>query len=96
MNTQAQDFKARDTVSYNLTVQYQLLPDWPIPDISQLNLSLELVGTTASRDAGPSFSWPLAFSTSWVRSGLKETALEIPISRGLERLFGLKPDVIVI
>lgn len=106
LNTEAQGFKAGDTVSYNLTVQYQLFPDWPIPDLSQLNLSLELVGTTASRDVVLGKTVSESGGTEFfLAPGLQyflgpqwglEAAVEVPISRGLERPFGLKPDVIVI
>lgn len=106
LNTEAQDFKAGDTVSYNLTVQYQLFPDWPIPDLSQLNLSLELVGTTATRDVvlgktvsesgGTEFFLAPGLQYFLGPQWVLETAVEIPISRGLERPFGLTPDFIVI
>ena len=106
LNTEAGGFKAGDTVSYNLAVQYQLFPDWPTPDLSQLNLSLELVGTTATRDTVLGASVPESGGTEFfLAPGLQyflgpqwiiETAVEIPISRGLERPLGLKPDVIVI
>lgn len=106
LNTEAQGFKAGDTVSYNLTVQYQLFPDWPIPDLSQLNLSLELVGTTATRDVvlgktvsesgGTEFFLAPGLQYFLGPQWVLETAVEIPISRGLERPFGFKPDVIVI
>lgn len=106
LNTEAGGFKAGDTVSYNLAVQYQLFPDWPTPELSQLNLSLELVGTTATRDTVLGASVPESGGTEFfLAPGLQyflgpqwiiETAVAIPISRGLERPLGLKPDVIVI
>jgi hypothetical protein len=106
VNTEAGGFKAGDTVSYNLAVQYQLFPDWPTPDLSQFNLSLELVGTTATRDTVLGAGVPESGGTEFfLAPGLQyflgpqwviETAVEIPISRGLERPLGLKPDVIVI
>ncbi len=106
VNTEADAFKAGDTISYNLAVQYQLFPDWPTPELSQLNLSLELVGITATRDTVQGASVPESGGTEFfLAPGLQyflgpqwviETAVEIPISRGLERSLGLKPDVIVI
>ncbi|MBI4381835.1 MAG: hypothetical protein HY574_11685 [candidate division NC10 bacterium] len=106
LNTEAGGFKAGDTVSYNLAVQYQLFPDWPTPELSQLNLSLELVGTTATRDTVLGASVPESGGTEFfLAPGLQyflgpqwiiETAVAIPISRGLERPLGLKPDVIVV
>ncbi len=106
LNTEAGGFKAGDTVSYDLAVQYQLFPDWPIPELSQLNLSVELVGTTATRDVVQGATVPESSGTElFIAPGLQyflgprwiiETAVEIPISRGLERPLGLKPDVIVI
>lgn len=106
LNAEAQGFKAGDTVSYNLTVQYQLFPDWPTPDLSQLNVGVELVGTTATKDTMQGATVQASGGTEFfLAPGLQyflgpqwvlETAVEIPISRGLERPFGLKPDVIVI
>lgn len=106
LNAEAQSFKAGDTVSYNLTVQYQLFPDWPTPDLSQLNVGVELVGTTATKDTMQDATVQASGGTEFfVAPGLQyflgpqwgiEMAVEIPISRGLERPFGLKPDVIVI
>jgi len=106
LNTEANGFKAGDTVSYDLAVQYQLFPEWPVPDLSQLNLSVELVGTTATRDVVQGATVPESGGSEFfIAPGLQyflgprwiiETAVEIPISRGLERPLGLKPDVIVI
>jgi hypothetical protein len=106
LNTEANGFKAGDTVSYDLAVQYQLFPDWPIPELSQLNLSVELVGTTATRDELLGTTVQASGGTEFfLAPGLQyflgpqwiiETAVEIPINRGLERPLGLKPDVIVI
>ncbi|PWB81838.1 MAG: hypothetical protein C3F08_01045 [Candidatus Methylomirabilota bacterium] len=106
VNSEAQGFKAGDTVSYNLTVQYQLFPDWPIPDLSQLNVGLELVGTTATKDrvsgatvsesGGTEFFLAPGFQYFLGPQWAVEAAVEVPISRGLVRPFGLKPDVIVI
>lgn len=106
VNTEAQGFKAGDAISYNLTVQYQLFPDWPTPELSQLNLGVELVGTTATRDAVLGVAVPESGGTEFfLAPGLQyflgprwaiETAVEIPISRGLGRPFGLTPDFIVI
>jgi len=106
LNTEAGGFKAGDTVSSNLAVQYQLFPDWPTPELSQLNLSLELVGTMAMRDTvqgatvaasgGTEFFLAPGFQYFLGPRWIIETAVEIPISRGLARPLGLKPDVIVI
>ncbi|NJD67148.1 MAG: transporter [candidate division NC10 bacterium] len=106
VNSAARGFKAGDMVSYDLTVQYQLFPDWPIPDLSQFNVGLELVGTTATEDrvggtsvsesGGTEFFLAPGFQYFLGPQWLIEAAVELPISRGLERPLGLKPDVIVI
>jgi len=81
-------------------------PDGLSPTLSQLNLSLELVGTTATRDTvlgstvlesgGTEFFLAPGLQYFLGPRWIIETAVEIPISRGLERPLGLKPDVIVI
>lgn len=50
INSEANDFRAGNFVTYDLAVQFQTYPDFPTPDLSQLNWTLELNGKTAARD----------------------------------------------
>ncbi|MBI2883866.1 MAG: hypothetical protein HYY11_08175 [Candidatus Methylomirabilis oxyfera] len=73
---------------------------------SQVNLSLELVGTTATKDKVMGATVPESGGTEFfLAPGLQyflgprwgiEAAVEVPISRGLARPFSLTPDFIVI
>lgn len=105
INSEANNFRAGNFVTYDLAVQFQTYPDFPTPDLSQLNWTLELNGKTTARDEENGAKKPDSGGTVWFLSPgiqyilsanlLFEAGVQIPI---LNELSGsqLEPDYTVL
>lgn len=49
-NSEANDFRFGNTLSYDLYLAYQTYPNFPTPELSQLNFSVELNGRTSEKN----------------------------------------------
>ena len=101
INSEADNFRFGNVLTYDLYVAYQTYPDWPTPEFSQLNFSLELNGKTSEenevngRAVGTSGGTVVYISPGiqYILSGnlLVETGVQLPIVREFDR-GQLEPD----
>ncbi|MFQ5914792.1 MAG: transporter [Nitrospinota bacterium] len=101
INSEADDFQFGNVLSYDIYAAYQTYPDWPTPEFSQLNFSLELNGRTRDENEVDGREVPTSGGTvlflspgiQYILSGnlLVETGVQVPIYDDFNRA-QLEPD----
>ena len=101
-NSQANNFRFGNVLSYDFAFQYQTYPDWPTPGFSQLNFTIEMNGVTSGRNELRGRKLTNSGGTViFISPGLQyivsanlliEGGVQIPV---IKRLYGsqLEPDV---
>lgn len=104
-NSEANDFRFGNVLSYDLYLAYQIYPDFPTPGLSQLNFSVEFNGRTVEKNEEfrkeiPGTGGTVVFISPGIQyivgpTLLFEAGVQVPIIRDLPK-GALEPDYTVL